>query len=149
MAYDEELAERVRSVLAGRRDVEEKRMFGGLCFMVRGHMTVGVDKDQLLVRADRDDCERWLSEKDVRPMDFTGRIARTATALVVAWLGAATARPAGAVDLSGVYASVHEIFATACRPRRRSSSSLRPVSRSSPPPMDRMVSRRRYAIPLT
>ena len=46
MAFDEGLGDRVRDALAPRRDVEEKRMFGGICFMVAGHMTVGVDKDR-------------------------------------------------------------------------------------------------------
>ena len=73
MAYDERLAQRVRMALAPRRDVEEKRMFGGVAFMVTGHMAVGVSKDRLLVRVDPADGESWLKEKDVHPMTFTGK----------------------------------------------------------------------------
>ena len=50
MAYDEGLAERLRDALADRDDVAEKRMFGGIAFMVRGHMSVGVVKDDLCAR---------------------------------------------------------------------------------------------------
>ncbi len=73
MAYDERLADRVRKALAARRDVEEKRMFGGVAFMVARKMAVGVSKDRLLVRVDSIDGERWLKEKHVEPMDFTGK----------------------------------------------------------------------------
>lgn len=73
MAYDEALAQRVQDALARRRDVEEKRMFGGVAFMVRGHMAVGVNKDHLMVRVAPSDGDRWLSEAHVRPMDFTGK----------------------------------------------------------------------------
>jgi hypothetical protein len=66
MAYDEGLAERISGVLDEREGVAEKRMFGGIAFMVRGHMCVGIVKDQLMVRVgpeglDRDaDLERWV-----------------------------------------------------------------------------------------
>jgi TfoX/Sxy family transcriptional regulator of competence genes len=50
MAYDENLAERVRAALAGRADVVEKRMFGGVAFMVRGHMSCGILASTLMVR---------------------------------------------------------------------------------------------------
>ncbi len=73
MAFDEELAQRVRRALDGRVDVEEKRMFGGLAFMVRGHMTCGVVGSTLMVRVDAGDEPRLLAERHVRPMDFTGR----------------------------------------------------------------------------
>ena len=51
MPYDEGLAERIRGVLDERSDVSEKRMFGGIAFMVRGHMAVGIVKDDLMVDA--------------------------------------------------------------------------------------------------
>jgi TfoX/Sxy family transcriptional regulator of competence genes len=73
MPYDEQLADRVRRVLASRRDVEEKAMFGGLAFMVRGYMTVGLVGDTLMVRVGPDDYVALLDEPHVRPMDFTGR----------------------------------------------------------------------------
>ena len=52
MAYDEGLAERIREVLSDQRGVSEKRMFGGLAFLLSGNMCVGVVKDQLMVRVD-------------------------------------------------------------------------------------------------
>jgi TfoX/Sxy family transcriptional regulator of competence genes len=73
MAYDEGLAERIRTALAGEDGVVEKKMFGGLAFMVRGHMSVGIVKDDLMVRASPKDCEQWVREPHARPMDFTGR----------------------------------------------------------------------------
>jgi TfoX/Sxy family transcriptional regulator of competence genes len=73
MAYDEVLAGRVRTALAGCRDVREQRMFGGLCFMVSGHMTVGLVGDRLMLRLGEDRTDVALSEPHVSPMDFTGR----------------------------------------------------------------------------
>jgi TfoX/Sxy family transcriptional regulator of competence genes len=76
MAYDEALAERVRRLLAPREGVSERKMFGGLAFMVDRNMACGVLGDELMVRLDHDDAERALGEEHVRPMDFTGRPAR-------------------------------------------------------------------------
>jgi TfoX/Sxy family transcriptional regulator of competence genes len=73
MAYDEGLAERVRELLAPRDDVTERKMFGGIGFMVAGNMCVGVMNDDLIVRLGADEAERALSEEHVRPFDFTGR----------------------------------------------------------------------------
>jgi TfoX/Sxy family transcriptional regulator of competence genes len=74
MAYDESLAERVREVLAGRRGITEKKMFGGLCFLLHGNMLVGVSgKGGLLVRFSRDDHGRVMKMKHMRPMEFTKR----------------------------------------------------------------------------
>ena len=73
MAYSEELATRVRNALARRRGVVEKKMFGGLAFMVRGHMCVGVMGDELMVRVGPDAYEEALAEPHTREMDFTGR----------------------------------------------------------------------------
>lgn len=73
MAYDETLAERVRDALSPVPDVAEIKMFGGLCFMVRGHMAVGVNKDDLMVRLPEEEGEAALSEPGARPMDFTGK----------------------------------------------------------------------------
>jgi len=52
-------------------------MFGGIAFLVRGHMTVGIIGSDLMVRVGADDYERALAEKYVRPMDFTGRPSKT------------------------------------------------------------------------
>jgi TfoX/Sxy family transcriptional regulator of competence genes len=73
MAYDEKLAERIRTALSGRSEVEERRMFGGVAFMVRGHMTVGVVGPTLMVRHAPEDADALLREPHARPMDFTGR----------------------------------------------------------------------------
>jgi len=72
MAYDEKLAERVRAALANRDDVVEKRMFGGIAFMVRGHMSCGVVASTLMVRLAPADADRLMNAPHVRPMDFTG-----------------------------------------------------------------------------
>ena len=73
MAYNEKLAERVRAALAKRDDVVEKRMFGGIAFMVRGHMSCGIVASTLMVRLAPADADRLINEPHVRPMDFTGR----------------------------------------------------------------------------
>src|SRR5262245_4798905 len=73
MAYNEKLAERVRVALAGRRDVVEKRMFGGVAFMAGGRMTCGIVGSTLMVRLSPEAADTFLNEPHVRPMDFTGR----------------------------------------------------------------------------
>lgn len=78
MVYDLELAQRVLSALSVHTsltpdDIVEKPMFGGLSYMVRGAMGVGVLGEKLVVRASPDDAERYLTEPHVRPMDFTGK----------------------------------------------------------------------------
>lgn len=73
MAFDEGLAERVRGILEERGRVSERRMFGGLAFLVRGNMTVGIVKDELMVRAGPENHGQLLREPHARAMDFTGR----------------------------------------------------------------------------
>lgn len=73
MAYDEGLAERVREILDGRTDVSEKAMFGGIAFMVRGHMCLGIVRDDLMVRVGPEAYEELLRQPHARRMDFTGR----------------------------------------------------------------------------
>jgi TfoX/Sxy family transcriptional regulator of competence genes len=73
VAYDEKLAARVRTLLADRTDVTERKMFGGLTFMVVGHMCCGVNGDELIVRLDPDREADALANPHARPMDFTGR----------------------------------------------------------------------------
>ena len=101
MAFDETLAGRIRSVLKRRRDVVEKRMFGGIAFMVRGHMCCGVVGPSLMIRVDPEQEAEFLQEPAARPMDFTGRPMRgflfidpTGTrdaASLRNWIGRATA----------------------------------------------------------
>ena len=73
MAYDEDLAQRVREVLAARAEVSERKMFGGIGFMIAGNMSVGVIGEELIVRLDPEDAEKSLTEDGVREFDFTGR----------------------------------------------------------------------------
>jgi hypothetical protein len=73
MAFDEGLAERVREELDSRSDVAERKMFGGLAFMVAGHMACGILGDRLLVRVGPDAYAAALREPHAREMDFTGR----------------------------------------------------------------------------
>jgi hypothetical protein len=73
VAYDEDLADRVRAVLPSGDVVTERQMFGGLAFMLGGHMFCGVVKDALMARLGPEDAGRALGRAHVRPMDFTGR----------------------------------------------------------------------------
>jgi TfoX/Sxy family transcriptional regulator of competence genes len=73
VAYNEELARRVRAALADRTDVEEKKMFGGVSFMVGGQMCCGVLKNDLVVRVEPADFDDLVAQPHVRPFDFTGR----------------------------------------------------------------------------
>ena len=73
MAYDEQLAERIRKSLARRRKITEKKMFGGLSFLQNGKMLCGVLNDLLVVRVSPEEAGKLLKKPHVRPMDFTGR----------------------------------------------------------------------------
>ena len=73
MAYDESLAGRVRQVLKRRRGISEKKMFGGLAFLVHGHMACGIIGRDLMVRVGPEAYEAALDKAGARPMDFTGR----------------------------------------------------------------------------
>ena len=73
MAYDEKLADRIRQAVGPRADVAEKKMFGGIAFLVDGKMFCGIVKDDLMVRVGPEHYEASLAKAHVRPMDFTGR----------------------------------------------------------------------------
>ena len=73
MAYDNRLAERIRSVLADDPSVEERKMFGGLCFMIRGNMCCGVDKDRFIARVGPHAYEKALRRAHAIPFDITKR----------------------------------------------------------------------------
>jgi TfoX/Sxy family transcriptional regulator of competence genes len=73
MPYSKSLAARIRHVLAGRGGVVEKRMFGGVGFMLHGNMLVGVWKDSLIVRLGPDEGEKALLESHIGEFDITGR----------------------------------------------------------------------------
>ncbi len=75
--YDEALAERVRALLAGEPDVSEKRMFGGLAFLVRGNMAVAASgQGGLLVRVDAAEADDLVATTNARPMEMRGRPVR-------------------------------------------------------------------------
>ena len=73
MAYDETLAKRVRKVVGDKRGVTERRMFGGLAFMLRGNMFVGILEDRLMARVGPQNYERALASPGAHEMDFTGK----------------------------------------------------------------------------
>jgi hypothetical protein len=73
MAYDETLVQRIRETLRRKRGVTERRMFGGVAFMLRGHMFLGTAKGSLMARVGPQNYERALAMEGVREMDFTGK----------------------------------------------------------------------------
>jgi TfoX/Sxy family transcriptional regulator of competence genes len=73
MALDEDLAKRMRAVLAGTGAVTEVRMFGGLCFMLNGNMVAGTSRRGLLVRVGKDQHAHALARPDAKPMEMSGR----------------------------------------------------------------------------
>lgn len=75
MAYNERLANMVRELISEtQRNVEEKAMFGGLCFMVNDKMCVGVEQERLMVRLDPTRYDEVMEKDGCRPMDFTGKV---------------------------------------------------------------------------
>jgi TfoX/Sxy family transcriptional regulator of competence genes len=75
MAYDEKLADRTRELISEtQKKVEEKKMFGGLCFMVNDKMCIGVEKERLMVRIDPDRYDEAMEKDGCKPMDFTGKV---------------------------------------------------------------------------
>ena len=73
MVYDEKLASRIRQILTTQKGLAEKKMFGGIAFMLNGNMCCGVVKNDLLIRTGAEKYEKALTEPHVRPMDFTRR----------------------------------------------------------------------------
>jgi hypothetical protein len=73
MAYNEQLADRVRLALSGTKKLIEKKMFGGIAFMMNDKMCVGVDKEDLMLRCELERTDELLSRKGARPFDLTGK----------------------------------------------------------------------------
>lgn len=73
---DELLVARIRKVLKRRKGFSEKKMFGGVCFMINGNMCAGPWKGSLIVRLDKNDHDATQAEQFVRPMDITGKVMR-------------------------------------------------------------------------
>ena len=76
MAFDESLAGRIRDALARRKNIEEKTMFGCICFFLNGNALAGVWKDRLIARFGPDESEAARREPHVRAFDITGRAMR-------------------------------------------------------------------------
>src|ERR1700735_1694175 len=73
MAFDENLAERIRQALARKKGITEKKMFGGIGFLLNGNMLVGVWKDSLIARLGPEEGDEALKEPHVKEVDITGR----------------------------------------------------------------------------
>ncbi len=73
MAYDEQLAHRIRQAFGAQKDITERKMFGGLTFLYRGRMCCGIVGRDLMVRVPDDEFDAVMRGQHVRPMDFTGK----------------------------------------------------------------------------
>lgn len=73
MAYDEGLAQRIREVLSDNPEIKEKKMFGGLAFMLNGNMACGLTKEDFIVRVGPETYDETLAKPYARKMEFTGR----------------------------------------------------------------------------
>ncbi len=73
MAYNEKIADKIRIALDGTKNLVEKKMFGGIAFMVNDKMCLGVDKYDIMLRCEPEMTDELLSKKGVRPFDLTGK----------------------------------------------------------------------------
>jgi TfoX/Sxy family transcriptional regulator of competence genes len=73
MSYNEKIADKIREALSGTKYLVEKKMFGGIAFMVNDKMCVGVDKDDIMLRCEPEMTDELLSKKGSRPFDLTGK----------------------------------------------------------------------------
>jgi len=73
MAYDEKLAERLSDLIKSRKGFAQKKMFGGVAFLLNGNMCFGVHKDMLVLRMDEASAESAIERKHTKPFDITGR----------------------------------------------------------------------------
>jgi TfoX/Sxy family transcriptional regulator of competence genes len=73
MAYDEGLAQRIREILEELPEFDEKKMFGGICFLLNGNMACGIIKDDLIVRVGPEKYEDCLKSPNTRKFDITGK----------------------------------------------------------------------------
>jgi TfoX/Sxy family transcriptional regulator of competence genes len=73
MPFNEKIADRIREALAETKNLVEKKMFGGLAFMVNDKMCLGVDKDDIMLRCEPEMTDELLLKKGVRPFDLTGK----------------------------------------------------------------------------
>ena len=114
MAYDEKLAARLRRALSGREGISEKKMFGGIAYMLGGNMFCGIVKDQLMVRVGPKQYDDALARPHTRPMDFTGRAMR----------GMVYVAPEGTATDEGLKSWLEQglAFAAALPPKKASST---------------------------
>ena len=73
MAFDEQLAERIRKALGKRKGLAEKQMFGGIAFLLNGNMCVGVHQNELMVRLAPEETDKALAQRHTKLFDLTGR----------------------------------------------------------------------------
>ncbi|MEC4674310.1 MAG: TfoX/Sxy family protein [Nitrospirota bacterium] len=73
MAYDEKLAINLRAILSAKQGIQEMKMFGGLCFLLKGHMLCGVEKERFMFRVGKEREAKALKRPGASIMDFTGR----------------------------------------------------------------------------
>lgn len=73
MSYDEKLASRIAESLKDKRGITQKKMFGGLCFLLNGNMLCGIAKGKLVARVGPEAYDKSLKQKHTKPMDFTGK----------------------------------------------------------------------------
>ena len=73
MAYDEKLAERLGNLVKNRKGFSQKKMFGGIAFMLNGNMCFGIHNDSLVIRTDEESAKGSLKRKYVKPFDIIGR----------------------------------------------------------------------------
>ena len=73
MPYNTRLEEKIDAAAKRWQNVEKKKMFGGVCYLLRGNMAFGIWKDSLIVRMDREQAEQSLKDRNVKPFDITGR----------------------------------------------------------------------------
>ena len=73
MAYNRNIEESIESLIASWPNVEKKRMFGGVCYLINGNICFGIISDILIVRAGEETAREKLREKHVRPFDITGK----------------------------------------------------------------------------
>ena len=73
MAFDEKLAARIRTQLGKKKGLVEKKMFGGLAFLLNGNMSCGVRGDEMIVRLAPEETDKALAKKHVRVFDISGR----------------------------------------------------------------------------
>ena len=77
MAYSEKLLQRIRKLLADRQDVVEKKMFGGVVFMVDGNMAGGPFGDSLIARIGNEAADEAMKKRHVKPLEFSGMVMKT------------------------------------------------------------------------